>query len=221
MRWFHRCSIKQKLTALFTLTATIALAVAVVAFWGYELVSYRAEVKRQTITMSRMLANSSTAALAFEDVRAARETLAVLRADPRVEAGWLEKRNGEVLAAYARDGGSPAPPHPHGGEQFHFVGKRLEVACPVLLQGEPVGLVYVVVDLSGMYVSLMRFGEIGAAVLVLTSLIALGVASRLQRPVSGPSCISPTWPARLGRRLHAARRGVRRRRAGDSDRALQ
>ena len=186
MGWLINRSIKQKLMALFTLTATIALAIAGVAFWCYELVSYRANVKRETVTMARMLADSSTAALAFDDVRAAGETLAVLRADRRVEAGWLEKQNGDVLAAYVRDGGSPAPPHPRGGEEFRFMGKRLEVSCPVRLEGEPVGVVYLAVDLSGMYVSLVRFAEIGAAVLLLTSLIALGVASRLQRPISAP-----------------------------------
>ena len=179
-------SIKIKLMLLFTATATTALAIACCAFWIFETVTYLATLKRESTTISQMLADGSAAAVTFNDASAARETLSGLRAEPRVEQACIYDRIGHILATYKRNTESNAFPPATGSESFHYTTANLFIHYPVMLGKDRVGELYIQIGLDDMYLRLARFGGIGMAVLCLASLIAVALSIRWQHIISGP-----------------------------------
>ena len=185
MPWFQKRSLKQKLILLFALTSSVALAVASLAFWTFELISYRSTLRREMITIGRMLADSGSAAVAFDDARAAQESMAVLRADSRVVTGCLYK-NDRVLAVYGHAAGDRSCPAAPKSEDARFVVGHLLVTCRVELAGEGVGWVLISSSLSEMNSRFGRFVVIGLVVMLMAFLMALALSSKLQRLISEP-----------------------------------
>jgi signal transduction histidine kinase/ActR/RegA family two-component response regulator len=111
-----------------------AAAVALLAF-GLALGAYNEEAHRiqrlhETTTQARILADSVTAALAFDDDRTAQEYLNALRANPEIAAAALYDDSGKFVAIYAKDGVSPParPPRTFGA---NFQGAHVVVTLPV------------------------------------------------------------------------------------------
>src|SRR5204863_1036273 len=63
---------------------------------------------------------------------------------------------------------------------------RLSLTRRVMLDGEPIGSLYIESDLGEMHARVRRYGVIILGVLLLSSLVALVLASQLQGLISGP-----------------------------------
>src|ERR1700690_1588986 len=94
MRRFRDVSIKRKLIGIIMLTSTVVLGLACSTFLAYEFFTYRATVTHQLTILARIVAESSTAALAFDDRRSANETLAALRAEPQLASACIYTKDG-------------------------------------------------------------------------------------------------------------------------------
>jgi signal transduction histidine kinase len=183
MRWFQNRSIQQKLILLFTATATLALTVISIAFIVYGVSAYRVTTRRQAVTLAQMLADSSAAAVSFEDLRAARETLATLHAENRVDAGCLYGGRGQLLAHYPGRNICPVrPPVPSA----RYTSTHLLVSEPVMLAGDRIGTVFLRMSLSEMYRGLYEGVLIGCLVLFAAIVGSALVAWVLQRVISHP-----------------------------------
>jgi len=183
MHWFSRRSIQQKLILLFTATATVALTVTSAMFSLYEASTYRVTTRRQAVTIAQMLADSSAAAVSFEDVRAGREILETLRVEHRVDAGCLYTKTGRLLALYRGAESCPLGPAP---DQAEYNSTHLLVWQPVMLGQERIGTVFLRMELSEMYQGLYRSARMGALVLIAAIIGSAGVAWVLQRVISRP-----------------------------------
>ena len=73
---------------------------------------FRGYLQRDLEALAGIIADNSTAALAFNDPEAAAETLAALKARTHLEAACIYREDGSILANYARSGSSSAVPHP-------------------------------------------------------------------------------------------------------------
>lgn len=184
-RWFRKRSLNQKLVVLFAGTSALAVFAACFALWVYEWGTYRQIMKRDIVTVSESLADSSAAALAFRDDRAARETLAILRSEPRVLSACLYRKGGQVAATYLRSAADACPPAP-GPERAAFQGGNLIVVETARLAGEPTGSLWLRADLEEMYSRLRHLAQIGVGVMSGAILLAIVVSSLLQRLISGP-----------------------------------
>jgi signal transduction histidine kinase len=178
--------IKLKLMLLFTATATSALLLACTAFWVYEAFAYIGTLKQESATIAQMLADSSAAAITFNDPSAAKETLSWLRADPRVEKACIYEKDGTVLASFAKSAGPDGCEPTSGISSFRLTAKHLFIHYPVLLHKENVGELSIRISLSEMYLRLARFGGIGLVVLLLASLLAVMLSLRWQHLISDP-----------------------------------
>src|SRR5436853_7424605 len=105
-------SIKRKLMLIIMLTSSIALLLACAAFVVFELFSFRQSMKDDLSSLAGMVANTSTAALAFNDESAAQEILNSLAEQSHIVRGCIYSRTGEILALYARDNQNFVPPAP-------------------------------------------------------------------------------------------------------------
>src|SRR4051812_40334024 len=77
-------SIGVRLSLLVVVNSSLALLCAGFTLFGYETYLQRGAASRQLTAQALILAEGSSAALAFSDERAARQTLAAVRGDPQV-----------------------------------------------------------------------------------------------------------------------------------------
>jgi|GEM_PF-315855 len=121
-------------------------AVALLAF-GLALGVYNEEAHRtqrvqEIATQARILSDSVTAALAFDDDRTAQEYLNALRANREIAAAGLYDDTGRLVAVYAREGYSP-PARPPAASRIGLQGSRVVVSLPVTEGDARLGSVYV------------------------------------------------------------------------------
>ena len=187
MRFLHDLSIRHKLTLITTATSIVVLLLACGAFMSYELFTFGRTMERDLTILGDVIANNSTAALTFDDASAARDALSALRAQKHVIAACMYRANGTPFATYRRDAGQSS--QWPGRAQVAQTGMHddwLAVVQPVLLDGERIGTVYIRSDLMEMHARVRRYATIVGLVLLAASLIALLMASRLQRMISRP-----------------------------------
>jgi signal transduction histidine kinase len=185
MQALYRVSIRRKLILLFTTTASVSVLIACATLWAYQFVHYRTTLQTEESATAQLLADSSAPALLFNDAIAANETLAVLRADPRIETACLYDKWGSVVAQF-NPGTKAAVCPPISLEETHFAQSHLLIFRRITIRNEPIGNLYIEVSLAEMYASLLHFGETGICVLIVTTIFAYGLSSLLQRIISDP-----------------------------------
>jgi PAS domain S-box-containing protein len=187
MRAFRNIPIRRKLTAIIMLTSSIALLVACAAFVAYDQVSMRTAMTRNLSAVAQMIGTNSTAALAFGDQASAEEILASLRAKPQVVSACIYSQEHTPFAAYVRaDSAANFTPPASRADGTYFEGDRLNLFHTIVLQGEPVGMLYIESDLSELQSRLRKNGLTVAIVLLASLLVAFLLSSWLQRVISVP-----------------------------------
>jgi signal transduction histidine kinase/CheY-like chemotaxis protein len=186
MSLLRRLSLRHKLTLLMLLTGVVALLLACGAFVVYEQITFRNSMARDLALLADVIGANSTAALTFHDSDAAREQLRSLRAQAHIIAAGIYGQSGAPFAVYTRiEGAVGVPGHaPPPGTVLTRDG--LTVSRPIVLAGDTIGTIVVRSDLREMRARVRGYGLLVLAVLVLASLAALVLASRLQRVISGP-----------------------------------
>ncbi len=186
-RFLAKLSIQRKLTLIIMLTSGLALLLAAAGFFAYEVVRARSAAAREIATMAHVLGANSTAALTFGDRNAAAEILSALRADERVAAACAYDAEGRLFATYQRTGRrvDHLPPQP-GPPGVDFVGGRLLLFAPVVLNGETLGSLHIEASLGDVQARLQRYLGLVALLMVLASLVAFALSASLQKIVSRP-----------------------------------
>src|SRR5262249_36181503 len=75
-----------------------------VALVIYDVRAYREAASADLVTQADILGRASAAALTFDDAKAAREYLALLKAKPEIAAAAIYNARGRPFATYTRDG---------------------------------------------------------------------------------------------------------------------
>jgi PAS domain S-box-containing protein len=180
-------SIKVKLTSITMATTGIALVLASLAFAAYDVVSQRRGLERDLSTLADVVAENTTAALAFNDPDSANQILGALQAKPNVVAAAVFSEGSSPFAVYSRSEEwselRPANPDVVGVEAN---ANSLAVIKPIILGGETIGSIYLVSDLSETRTRLHRFTTTVATVLLCSLLVALIISLRLQRLILVP-----------------------------------
>src|ERR1017187_776314 len=184
---FRNFSLRRKQTLIMMLTSTITLLLACVAFVGFEAFNFREELSDEISGMTQIAGNNCTAALDFNDPKAAADTLGALRAEPPIANACVYDRHGKVFAVYHRDSKSAIAEfptvQPPGNE---FRDNQLRIFLPIMTQGEKAGTIYVACDLYERDDRLKRSAVIAIIVLGISLLTALFLSVRLQHVISGP-----------------------------------
>src|ERR1700728_112686 len=98
MTKFRNLRIEQKLMVIIMLTSSAALVLAGFGIVISNSMLFREYLKRDLSALARIIADNSTAALAFDDPVSAAETLGALRAKPHVVNACIYRANGTMLA---------------------------------------------------------------------------------------------------------------------------
>ncbi|MFI5182026.1 MAG: ATP-binding protein [Thermoanaerobaculia bacterium] len=180
-------SLKQKVMFVILGTTGVALLFAFAAHVLLQFFTTRNEVLLEMSSMADVVAANSTAALAFDDARAAEQTLSSLRVRSSIEAAALYGRSGAVFATFHRIGSELVviPPGP-GPDGHRFEGGHLVLVRGVMLDGERVGTLFLRTDMSEAFDREVKYAGAISLLLIASGLVAFLVASRLQRVVSRP-----------------------------------
>jgi signal transduction histidine kinase/ActR/RegA family two-component response regulator len=179
-------SIHTKLLAVVMSTTLAALVVSVGTVIGYDLRSYHRTLQADLSTQAELLGHMTAAALTFDDVRLARENLALMRTRPLVRAGAIYDASGALFASYVAPGATGAfPSRPEAGGPPRVQGDDLVLYQRIVEDGELLGTVY----LRAEYRLLARTVDylmIAAGVLLLAMATAWLLMRRLGHLVTAP-----------------------------------
>ena len=181
-------SIKTKLSLVITLISTIVLLLAFGAFivnnyWVLE----RHQI-RKLATIAKMIGDNTQASLIFNDVKAAEETLAALKAERNVKSAAIFKENGKLFATYPPAhivGTLPAKKFKHAGPSIMQDG-FLYYHQEIRMEGDLIGSLYLKSEMNEIRAILMRYINIGLVIILIAACVAFFLSSILQKIISQP-----------------------------------
>ncbi|MBI3890964.1 MAG: response regulator [Candidatus Wallbacteria bacterium] len=180
-------SIQRKLLFITMLTSSVALLMACGIFLSYDILAFRVTMVRKLITLARTSGTNCTAALTFNDPKAAAETLGALAAEEHVKAAAIYDVAARPFARYRRAGApaNPFPPKPPP-DGHRFTSDELVLSQPIVLDAQRVGTIFILADLEEADNRLRGFIGIVGVVLAVSSLMAFLLSSKLQQLISTP-----------------------------------
>lgn len=186
--WFGKQPIRTKIMLIVMSVSVVGLLLAgaiVIAYDGYQ---GRKDMLEDLSTIAQLIADRSTAALAFDDPQMAAENLTALKVKASVSAACIYNEKGSVFASYAAAGAvKPSfPAVPDTGGWHEFAGDRLALFEPVVLNGRRTGTVYISASLAELAVRRQNILFLIAFTLLLCSVVAFFLSFRLQKLISGP-----------------------------------
>ncbi|MGD9722870.1 MAG: ATP-binding protein [Pirellulales bacterium] len=187
MKPIRDLAINSKLTLLVLLAGGVALLMSSIAFVVNDVRMIRSSMVKQMSTLTEVLGSNSTAALNFDDPKAAADVLMSLKQQPAVELASIYDTSGKVFAAYYR-GERPArlpPPPARTGYEFTDDG-YLEVSKSIDFDGHSIGTICVRATMSELREQMWRYVNIVAVVMAVSLGASLLMSSRLQRAISVP-----------------------------------
>ena len=180
--------LRRFMPALAVSGAILFLVAAAAATIVFNERAYRAQKVDEVTVEARILAGTLTAALAFDDRRAALEYVDALEANPEVLAAAVYDARGDYLVGYARSPDRAPPRSVEAGPPL-FEGERLIVTAPVQQSGQSLGTVYVMtttepftrrVQRYGIIILMLSLAALAFAVLV----VAQGALARVNRALA-------------------------------------
>jgi signal transduction histidine kinase/DNA-binding response OmpR family regulator len=185
-RLFCSLPIGRKLAVLIVATSVAALLLLAAATAITEEWDFRTKLAQDAAVQADIMAHSTTAALAFQDADAARQTLSALDLDPHVVSAHLYDADGRLLADYRRPLAALVVSPPMAGADQRFFGGHLFVSRPVRLEADTLGTVRLEFNLVQLHVR--REQALTSLVVVFVVVLALTAwfARRIGRVVSTP-----------------------------------
>src|SRR5438552_9904547 len=187
MKKFLDLPIQRKMLVMTLLICGAVLFVAIAALFSFQVLNFRFNFQRDTATLAAIIANNSTAALAFKDQKGAAEVIASLQAKPTVVAASLVLPEGAVFARFGKNAGADDPSQFPPPGKFSFTNGDLLYTQPVVLERKLVGTLYLRSDYRGTFMELLGlYGMIIVGVLIASISLAVFLSGRLRRIITDP-----------------------------------
>jgi PAS domain S-box-containing protein len=167
-------------------TSSIVLLLTFTSYFIYELILYRQITERQLLILTEIMANNSTAALAFDSPEEADEILSALKAERNVMGACLYDESGVLFSKYPKDLLIEELPSTPTYEGFRFVDNYIEGFKPVLQGEKKLGTLYIKRSILDIYRRLFNYTVIAAIVMILCFVFAYFLSKRLQKGISAP-----------------------------------
>lgn len=180
MKVLHDLSLRSKSILLMTLTGFAALFFAIIAFIGYELITFRQAAESEGKAIARIVGLNSMASLSFQDTESARETLSSLNGDGAINYAALYDREGNIFALSGGAVSSPStipvslPPAMLAVDTptVSWSGIELLVHYPVTLEQERLGTVALSTNQTALQQKLATYLGLSTLIFLLSSILA-------------------------------------------------
>jgi PAS domain S-box-containing protein len=180
-------SIKRKLTFAIMLTSLTVLVVTGASFVTYELVTSNERWIAYMKTLADIVADGASSALMFEDKKVASETLATLDAEPHIVDAGIYNSNGVLFVWWPTNHAPDSLIQRNATEGFHFELNFVVGYHPIMHQdGSRIGTLFLKSDLGARRQRFRSYAGIVAVVFAASLLVALFLASILQKSISQP-----------------------------------
>nr|CRH05425.1 Conserved protein of unknown function. Containing histidine kinase domain [Candidatus Magnetococcus massalia] len=197
---FLDASIRTKLVLMISLTAGLALLLAMATLMVREQSSVHGKAAEELQMLAKAVGWNCTAALAFNDPQASIQTLHSLEEHPSIQGAFLYNLDGQDYGHYIRpywqqQATRPMPRLKRFRQQELWLEEQrfsktdpdhLHVVVPVVLEGEPVGTLHLVQSLEPIRARMRETAWIMVGVMVMAILFAFLLASQLQRVYARP-----------------------------------
>ena len=179
--------IRRKLIIANLLTSGAVLLITCAAFFAYEFLTFRQSMVQELRTVGEITAANSTAALAFDDLQAATETLEALKAEEHIVLAVLYDTAGHPFAQYpATISVTQLPSTADAFADFHFEDAHLEGYLPVIQGDMRLGTLYIKSNLEAMNGRFRLYGVIALCVIGISFVLAYLLSRIFQRSISMP-----------------------------------
>ena len=178
--------IKRKLMLVILLASGFAVFLMGSALITYELITFRRGLAVNIGVLADIIGSNSTAALAFQDAKSAKEILSALSAERQVTAAAIYDEKGRLFAHFPQEAPLTSFPTTPRSGGYRFEGSHLELFRPIAQEGSRLGTIYLQADLGAMY---SRFAVYGMLLLVVAACASLGTISltaSLQQRITQP-----------------------------------
>jgi PAS domain S-box-containing protein len=184
--WLRDAPIRRKLSLVGLLTVGFALLAASLILTARDVVEWRARAVSDLTTYARMIATSATAAMLFDDEKAATETLSALTARPDIVHAAIMDAHGRQFASYKTPGHEHDDlPRLDAGE-YRFDFRRLAVADVVRARDRPLGTVVLEMDLAPLYTGLARSAALIFLAATFAFILTAFLLAKLHRAIVAP-----------------------------------
>ena len=185
MRSFRDLPIKQKLVVTMMVTTAAALLLASFGIVLTDSLLFRGYLRRDLSALARIIADNTTAPLAFDDPKSAAETLATLRARAHVVDACVYQANGTLFATYSRNDSTGCPAmNPQSG--IRFTDEGVVVSQSIVLSGRQIGILMLRYDLGELWERVRLYGSTVFGVLLVSSILAFLLSARLRETIAAP-----------------------------------
>lgn len=178
--------IQYKITRAILMTSTLVLLLTGIAYFAYELLTFRETTVDRMVVLGEVISNNSTAALAFDSKDEAYEVLSALRAQEHIISAALYGENDSLFSTFPRNADTTLVPAKVGKYGYFFDGLYLHGFTPVILGNKRIGSLYLKYNLQVLGRQFFIFGFIVIAIFILSLLLAWALSSKLQRRISSP-----------------------------------
>jgi two-component system sensor histidine kinase/response regulator len=183
---YRNLAVKRKLQVIIMATVFVALLASCGAILTYIQFELRDDSQHDLTTLAVVYGANATAALTFGDHQAAAELLASLATQREIISAVIYSANGDAVAQYRRSDAVNSTIPRIRFNVIWFEADRLKMFQQILLEKQPIGVIYLEADLEDAHRRLKRSGAVLLATLLGASGLAFLLASRLQRSVSQP-----------------------------------
>lgn len=187
MHLFTHSSIRRQLTLVVLCTNLLGLGIVYATFELYERASFRRTLTGELSVLADTVAANSHVPLADHDQKWAENVLGQLGAERSVVAARLYTIDGQVLAEYRRSGtNSDFHVFYSAMDGAQFTADSLILRRTISSEGEVLGSIAIVSDLTNLRAKMRGYNEISAVALVLSVFATLFISSRLLRLITEP-----------------------------------
>ena len=183
---FRDLPIRRKLIVLLMMTSGMAILLACTAFLSYDWVESKRGMVRNVDEVAQLIGKESTAALAFKDKNGAQEVLSGLVTQRGIIYGSVYQPHGEMLAQFTDNPGLKIPAAPALRNESYFTDDYLVLSREIVLDGEKIGVVYLISDLSRIRIRFDRNAIAVGCILLVFLITAYLISVRLARLISAP-----------------------------------
>jgi signal transduction histidine kinase/CheY-like chemotaxis protein len=183
----NKYSLLGNLLLFSMLTAGTGMVLVCTGFVLYDLHEFRAAKVGDLEATAQLLNMNANSALGFNDASAGEVSVQAMRMHPGIRVAILYQTDGRILAWYLRrdlTGNFTPPLLPKSGVAW---GKdKLSLAEVVVLEGKPVGTLYLEDDLKDLHTRVAHFIWTCVVMATVCLIIVYVLSTRLRRSVAGP-----------------------------------
>jgi PAS domain S-box-containing protein len=185
-----RDSLSKKLTAMNMLVSGVALLLAAIAVFSYDVITFRRNIAINTSLQAQIIGSNAVSPLIFNDVASAENTLSAMRVSKHIIYAGIYDTQGQFFAGYWRTGtGIPLalPAGSVGQPEFSwFEDGQFALVQMIYFDQKPAAIVYIRSDLGNLNERLKGYAVILLIILGASLAAALAVSRLSQRAISQP-----------------------------------